>query len=211
MPQPTISDADMDAAIGATPLSDNDLRERSQALSDAQDLWEKAAYLSIEKIPCRECGGSGRVSGGTFGDMCVACEGTRVEEAPDAEEFPMPPFASMRAAITEYGNALADRDLPEGHVAKKHLALPAPSTVPDLDAIKAVHAQGKEKVKELRAAQGRSQLGAGRGVDPRSLPEGKPDSGFEGDGNLGDVEDAELDEMEDNAKNPRADGPRGKR
>ncbi len=205
MPQPTITDAEMDAAIGATPLTEDNLRERSQALSDAQDTWEKVAWLSTEKIPCRECGGTGRVGSGSFGDVCVSCMGSRLESAPDAEDFQMPPFVELRAAITAYGNALADRALPDGHRAKKQLALPAPGSVPDLESINALHAQGKVKAKELKQLQ----LGAaGRGVDPRQLSEGKAASGFEGEGDLGDVDDAELDDLEDAAtKVKNTDGP----
>ena len=190
MPQ-EISDADLDAAIGATPLTEGDIQARSQALHDAQDVWEKAQYLAVQKMPCRECGGTGQVSAGSFSDLCLGCEGTRLEVAPDAEPFDMPPFAVMRAAIGAYGDALALRG------SRLERALPAPSTVPDLEAIIALKEQGLAQVQQLRQLAAAPQ---GRGVDPRQLPEAKRKTGFEGDGGLGDVEDAEIDRMVDDAE-----------
>ena len=200
----TLSAAEIDAAI----LTDEDLRQRSQKLDEAQERWENLVYLSTEKIPCPECGGSGRVGSGSFGDTCVACMGSRVQESPDSDGpgFEIPPFAQLRAQITEYGNALADRELPAGHLGKRNLALPAASTVPTLEAITQLDTDARAKTRALKQLTAAAEHG--RGVDPRQLPEGRIDRNISDEADLGDIDDAELDDMEENATNPN---PRGRK
>lgn len=230
------SDADKEAI--ADMLTDDDLRDRSQALHEAQEKWEKLAYVTVKKIPCRECGGAGSVASGGFGDICVACMGTRLEEAPDAEDFEMPDFGKMRLAISAYGNALADLALPDpealhklrrklrdehdrghhagmvgersgrctfvedgqrcpfgekiggpqvGQAVRRGLALPPTSSVPTMEAIRAIDEQAKAQLKQLGGAPGV--------VPPAQLPAPKKAKGLTGEGDLGEYEDQELDEM----------------
>ena len=174
-------------------ITEGDLAQRSQALDDAQAHWETVAYLSQPRVPCPECGGRGVVTAGVFGDVeCVRCQGQRVIEHPGAEPFAMPPFAQLRAAISDYGNALADRALPEyladgrKHPGKRHLALPPASSVPSLASINEIYAQGVAKAKALQAAPGI--------VDGKLLGERKRRS--DDDEGAGDFDDDELDKQE---------------
>jgi hypothetical protein len=194
------TDSDIDA-ICAT-LTDDDLRCRAQALHEAQETWEELSFLATPKIPCRECGGSGQVHGGSFGDICVGCMGERMVAAPGAPAFHMPDFSGMRRAITAYGDALADRALPTGHKGKRYLALPAASTVPTVAQIDQLQRDGLAQCRQLTA-------GTAPGVfDPKQLPAPAPARGMAGEGDLGEYEDAELADMED-AANDRT--PRGRR
>jgi len=189
-----LTDAEMDAVLG--DLTDADLRDRSQALHEAQERWEKLAYVAVAKIPCPECGGAGSVGGGSFGDICVGCMGARVVTAPDAEDFEMPDFGGMRRAISAYGDALADRALPEGTVVggprhgqtiRRGLALPPASTVPTVEAIRAIEEQAKAQLKQLKGTPGV--------VPPAQLAAAKKAKGLTGEGGLDEYEDNELDEM----------------
>lgn len=200
--QDQITDSEIDGVVDQM-LSEEDIRQRLAALEAAQTRWERLAHLETPKIACDECGGAGAIGG----EICVGCMGKRVVDAPDAEPFECPDFAAIRKQITDYAAVLDDRALPDGHRIKKNLALPPASTVPDLAAIKAIDDQAKARMSQLR------QLGAGdgpRGVDQRQLPEPKRPTGMMGDGDLGDIEDAELDELEDaaEAKNPHSRGRR---
>ena len=131
-------------------LSDNDLRERAELLNEAQQLYEDLAYISVPKIPCPECSGAGQIYGGSLGSMCPRCLGQRVVDRPGGESLELPNFASIRARITAYGNALADLALPDGHKMKGRLGLPAASSVPTLEEIQTIFDEGKDKAKELQ-------------------------------------------------------------
>ena len=179
-----ISNADLDA-IAAT-LTDEDIRVRSQALSDAQDDWEAVAAYANPQMPCPECGGAGSVAGGSFSDLCIRCEGKRTIDMPGSPDFVMPPFAELRKAIGAYGDALADKALPDGHRAKRQLALPPASTVPKLDDISNLRTQAAERSRELR----------GNVVDPKLLAEAAKRDGLTSERGLDDYDDAELAEME---------------
>lgn len=182
------TDAERDAIVA--DLTEEDLRQRSQALHDTQEIYEELHYLSVQKMPCPECSGAGSIIGGSLSDLCPTCLGRRVIEQPGATHVEMPPFAELRAAITTYGNALADRELPEGHKGKRHLALPAPATVPSLEQIQKLNELGLQKVRQLS--------GEAPGVVPkRLLSKAKKAKGMQGDGDLGDHTDRELDEIED--------------
>ncbi|HZJ65924.1 MAG TPA: hypothetical protein VFD36_20595 [Kofleriaceae bacterium] len=189
----TISDAELEGAVNQM-LSDEDIRQRLQALEDAQNRWDRLRFAAVPKQPCDECGGRGMVGR----EVCVGCMGKRVVDAPDAEDFECPDFAAIRGQITAYAAALDDRALPDGHRIKKNLALPPASSVPDMASIKALDDQAKARMSQLR------QIGAGAGPDVKALPDAEPPTGFEGDGDLGDVPDAEIDELVDDAeaKNP---------
>lgn len=179
------TDAERDSIVDE--LTEDDLRARSQALSDAQETWEELSYMTARKIPCPECSGAGAVSSGSLGDICPRCMGRRMLDQPGEVGVEMPPFAALRGAITAYGNAIADRELPTGHIAKKQLALPAPATVPTLEQIEQLKTQAAAKVRELGS-------GAPGVVDAPQLPapKKKRDDGVLGD----DAEDAEFDDHE---------------
>lgn len=189
-----IDDQDTTAADEAFAcLTEADIRERSQELHETQELWEEYAYIANPKMPCPECGGRGAVSGGSLGDICVRCEGARVLEQPGRQTVNMPPFAALRGAITAYGNALADRALPEGHLVKRGLALPPASTVPTLEDIRKLRTEAENGCKQLSGTPGlegiRELPAAREPVEDNDLTANE-DS---------DIEDAELDELEDQA------------
>lgn len=174
-------------------LTDEDIRARSQALDDAQETWEEVTYLHNPKMPCPECSGAGSIAGGSLGDICVRCMGMRVIDQPGTEPLTMPPFAELRAAITAYGNALADRALPAGHRGKRNLALPAASTVPAVEQLQQLRKDGVAKVRELAA-------GKPPGLVPgHLLAEPERPKGLAGEGDLGEYTDAEFTQMEDEA------------
>jgi hypothetical protein len=164
-------------------LTAGDITDRSQLLDDTQTLYEDLAYLANPKMPCRECGGSGQVDGGIFSSVCPMCEGARVRDVPGSDPFPMPDFATMRKAIGGYGDALALGE-----------ATPDANTVPTLAEIQALYDAGKAQAKQLTA--GGSAPGA---YDPKLLKAPKKPSGMMSDGDLGDIPDAELAELEKDA------------
>jgi hypothetical protein len=185
-----IDDQDTTAADAAfASLTEEDLRVRSQELHDTQELWEELAYVKNEKIPCPECSGRGAVSAGSLGDICVRCEGRRVIDRPGSQPLEMPPFRELRAAITAYGNALADAALPEGHIAKRNLALPAASTVPTVDAITALRDDARKQIATV------SHREALRLKDARAPREDNDLTANEDS----EISDAEIDELEKHA------------
>lgn len=167
-------------------LTEEDLRKRSVALDQAQEMFEELACLANPKIPCPECGGSGSVSGGSFGDTCVRCFGARVLDEPGSAPFEMPPFAALRNSITEYGNALADQALPPGHHNRRFLALPPAGSVVTMDAIDGLKADALTKREALKAGF----------VDPKLLGDKPKPNPLGSDADLGDFDEAELAEME---------------
>lgn len=177
------SDADI-----ANILTEEDLRARSHALNEAQETWEEVAYLANPKMPCPECSGAGAVPGGSLGDICVRCMGARVIEQPGRQSVNQPPFAELRAAITEYATALADRRLPAGHRAKQHLALPAAETVPSLEDLRTLTKVAIDTARQLQGAPGV--------VDDKLLAAPQKAKGLAGEGDLNEYTDAELDGME---------------
>lgn len=168
----------------ADAISEEEIRKRSEALHDAQELWERAALRAIPKMPCPECTGRGAVIGGSLGDHCATCNGKRVvdDDASDIE-FPMPDFKALRDPLTAYGDALIHRR--HGRA----MALPPAESVPTLDQISALRAQGKEMHRQLAA-----------GAPPKlpALPSGDLDrSGLETEGGVEDTaSDAEIDAIE---------------
>lgn len=194
------TDSQFSADDIANILTEDDLRKRSQALDEAQTTYEKIAYISVPKMPCPECGGQGSVDGGSLSGICLGCEGARVVDRPDAEPFVMPPFKELRAAISAYGDALADRGIPaqladgRAHPGKRHLALPAASSVPSLESLQAIKTDGLARAKQLR--EGTADLDR----ELKRLPAPKPAKGLRGEGDLGEYEDAELADMEDVAE-----------
>jgi hypothetical protein len=181
------SDKDQEDIVAS--LTEDDLRARSEALDKAQTMYEEYAWVATPKVPCPECGGAGSVIGGSLGDFCPTCGGSRVIESPGGHRIQMPPFAALRGAITQYGNALADRALPAGHRAKRGLALPPAGSVPTVEQLDALTDEALSQVKRLE--------GATPGiVEPKRLAQAKRAKGLVGEGELDEYTDAELDEME---------------
>jgi hypothetical protein len=178
----------MKNSMAGAELSNNDLRERAELLNEAQQLYEDLAYISVPKIPCPECSGAGQIYGGSLGNLCPRCLGQRVVDRPGYEVLALPDFAGIRARITAYGDALADRALPAGHRAKKQLTLPAASSVPTLEEIQAIYDKGQDKAKELRDKEVEIE---GELAEPE-----KPKGLLSESGDLDDYGDEELDEME---------------
>lgn len=173
-------------ATDEVELSDEDIRQISSALDDAQTRWERVGYLSAQKMPCPECGGAGQIAGGSLGDICPGCLGARVIDHPAAEQLVLPPFASMRAALSAYANARLDRALPDGHRGKKGLALPPRSTVPTLEEIQNLGAEALEKAKALPP------------VTMPALAEPERKRGMLGDGGIaGNWSEDDLDQFDD--------------
>jgi hypothetical protein len=150
-------------------------------LEEGQEIWERYAYLAVPKMPCPECGGTGSVAGGSLGSACVRCNGARTLDHPGAEAPEIPDFSGMRTALSNYSIALADHALPDGHRAKKHLALPPASTLPRPEAIQKARDAIKKASKQLA------------GAPPMALPAPQQESrGSLGDGDA-DFSDADLD------------------
>jgi hypothetical protein len=160
-------------------LTDEDLDQIAGDLEDANQLWEKVAYLSSPKMPCPECGGSGQVFGGSLGDVCPGCMGMRVLDHPGADLMDIPDFAGMRLALGAYCDAKRDGR-----------ALPPASTVPTREQIAELAKQAKAKAETLPSAPLPAGIAAGQLAEPKKA------TGMLGDGNLGDVSDDELDEIE---------------
>jgi len=81
----------------------DDIGNRLRALDDAQRVWEKVTYLTSAKMPCPECGGSGRFDAGSLGGTCCPeCFGARVIDHPAAggPHPDMPRFPEMRVQLT---------------------------------------------------------------------------------------------------------------
>lgn len=202
--QPPAISAEFTNAEIQDAISEEEIRKRAENLDAAQSLWERARDRAIAKIPCPECTGNGQVYGGALGDHCPTCHGTRVV-ADDLAEVPfeMPPFAELRAGLTKYGDALTwiRHGLPSGLTApgadpaaverfrREKMTLPPASTVPTADAIEALTATGKAKLKEITAAA----------PPAPALPAPAPKAarhGFQGEGGIENTAgDAEVDEL----------------
>lgn len=130
-------------------VTDVDLDAIGAAIEEADDLWQKYAYLSVPKMACPECGGAGSIGGGSLGSLCPGCLGARVVDHPGAEAPAIPDFSPMRRALRNYTIAMADRALPDGHRAKRGLALPPASTLPRPEAIRDLAKRIKQESKQL--------------------------------------------------------------
>lgn len=174
-------------------ISNEDIRQLSEALNDAQESWEETAYLANPKMPCPECGGSGSVGGGIFDSTCVRCMGERVLDVPGSTPPEgMPDFKKLRASISAYGDALALASHPNAELRRQ---LPAATTLPTLDQLRELKQRAISTARQLTA--GGIAPGA---YDPKLLKAPKKKKGMEGDGDLGEYSDAELAEFEDQDK-----------
>lgn len=186
---PAITDAGETSAFTveeiAGALAEEEIRRRAEALDEAQGVWERAAHRARPKLPCPECTGNGQVFGGSLGDHCPSCHGTRVIDDDSVEvDFAMPDFKALRDPITAYGDALIARRYGQ------RVALPPASSVPELGTIEALRAQGRTQHKLL----------AGTAPAPAALPAAAASvrrGGFETDEGIeGTASDAELDVIE---------------
>lgn len=95
-------------------MTDED--RRRQALEEAQEIWEEVSYIGTEKMACPECAGAGAISGGSLGNICPRCFGSRVVAHPGYEQIPQPPWAELKknlpsmeriASLKQQGRRLA--------------------------------------------------------------------------------------------------------
>lgn len=88
-----------------TPYADASaaILSRLRAVEFAEEVWQQAAYLAVEKMPCRECGGSGVIDGGSLGNICPECLGSRAEALAGQAPPPAPPPAlrAMRSQLID--------------------------------------------------------------------------------------------------------------
>jgi hypothetical protein len=156
----------------------DEIRQRAQALDDAQSVWEQVRDQAMPKLLCPQCSGRGTIHAGSLGEHCDRCNGTRVvQDLTKPFDFAMPDFAALRAPISAYGDA---------HALRAHgvrAALPAKSTVPDLATIHALTSAAQKRALELGPAQ-MPEL-------PKALPPKREDGGIEDT-----ATDAELVEYE---------------
>lgn len=174
-------------------LSDGELREISKSLNDYQDTYEKVVFLETPKMPCLECGGKGSAYGGVLGDYCAGCDNTGYVTQPGVEVPDGPDFIGMRAQLSAYGDALADRALPAHatchacqrgkdangdicsqcngtlrvpHPGKRGLALPPAQAIRDIGAQAAAAMDDiRERMERARLSEGKKTLQI-EGVSP---------------------------------------------
>lgn len=180
---PLAPDSAFTEAEIADAISEEEIRQRTEELNNAQDVWEQAADRAQPKVLCPDCSGRGEVSGGSLGNACPRCHGKRVIDDPgeDPVDIDMPDFATPRAALAAYGDALVWRR--HG----KQVALPPASTLPSREEIKDLRQRGRAAVKLLTA----------NGPKLPELPASAParDDADEG-GMHNTASDAELDAIE---------------
>lgn len=139
-------------------FTEDEIRQRSAALEDAQSTWEQVRNQAMPKILCPQCNGNGRVTGGSLGEFCDACNGSRVvQDRTKPFDFAMPDFAELRGPIARYADAHALR----AHGVRAEL--PDKSTVASLETIHALTAAAQQRALELGPAQ--------MPPLPRSLPD----------------------------------------
>ncbi len=169
----------------ADAIAEDEIQRRAEALSAAQGVWEQAAWRAHPKIPCPECTGNGQVVGGSLGDHCPSCNGTRMVDDQSVDvDFQMPDFKALRDPLNAYGDALIHRRY------GKPMALPPASTVPTMAQIAELRASGQQRYQALAA-------GAGPALP--QLPPAKPlkRTGLENEGGIDQAaDDDELDAIE---------------
>lgn len=179
-------------------LTEEEIQRRAQALDEAQESWEQAKYRATPKIACPECTGRGTVIGGSLGDHCPSCNGTRLIDDPGAPDldFESPDFRTPKAALAAYGDALIWRR------AGRQLALPPVAGLPTMAEI--------EKLRQGARAVHR-QISAGGAPKLPELPSGDPHrDGLNRDGGIEDTaSNQEIDALE--AEIVEESRPRGRR
>lgn len=165
--------------------------ELARELDETQTLYEKLAYLGSPKMPCPECGGAGSVYGGSLGDICPMCHGSRLVDHPAAEAIALPDFAGMRAAL----GAVRDDD---------DRVLPGPHRVPSLEGLRALRKKGKEFAKQFGPQPQMPELAE---PNPKARTRGSLGPGHLdiSDEDLDDVLEAEKDDGGDTRERPGGD------
>lgn len=208
---------DEEAADVIDELSDDDIRERSQALHEAQEEFEEMTFMHAAQhgMPCDECAGAGAVASGSLGNVCPKCMGRRVIARPGYQPPPAPPFRQLRAGIGVYADALEARKLaaaptcetcrgsgqtntPNGPTACASCGgqgvgpsreMPALPPASSVPTMKEIQAI-RDKTREMVKAIGPAH------PDTKRLADYEEPRGLAGDGELGDFTDAELDDIE---------------
>ncbi len=154
-------------------LSAEEVRQRSAALEEAQSTWEQVRAQAMPTILCPQCNGNGRVTGGSLGEFCDRCNGSRtVQDLTKPFDFAMPDFASLRGPIATYADA---------HALRAHgvrAALPAKSSVATIEEIEELITKARTRARELGPGQAPPL--------PRSLPAAQA-------GDPGGIEDTATD------------------
>ena len=181
------------------PPTDDELDAAAKAIAAAEEEWANLAFLATPKMPCPECGGTGRIYAGSLGETCPGCGGARAVDMPQADGFDGPDFASLRRAIGAYTVAQKDAELPAGHIAKKFLALPAPATIVRASAVTELIKIAKTRALSLPS---RPDLQL---PEARKTPRGALGAGEYSDADLDAMEDEtytddDLDALEDKAR-----------
>mgnify|MGYP001564626436 CR=1 FL=1 len=141
-PPPAI---DFTEAEIADAITADEARRRSEALHNAQEIWEDYALRATPHVPCPSCTGAGKLVSGSLGEICPTCEGKRVVPDLAADPIEIPDFAALRAPLTRYADALAFRAV------GKMAALPPASTVPSMQDIEALRTRGRTQLRALTA------------------------------------------------------------
>lgn len=90
---------DVEIIINTPPVNNPDLDFLFVETDKVQGEVEKLIGLGTEMMDCPECGGKGDISGGSLGNMCVACDGSGTVTAPFAEKFDIPDMAAFRREL----------------------------------------------------------------------------------------------------------------
>lgn len=150
---------------------------RLRVVEAAEEMWQQATYLAVEKMPCRECGGSGVIDGGSLGSICPECLGSRAEALAGQAPPPPPALRSMRAQLLD-----AHKQVFNWHLAPQG-EMPTPA-LPPWSAIEEV-LEGAAKAAPKLGDGWRKLLPPPRIVENSSLDDLEPDLD-------GDSEDAKV-------------------
>lgn len=100
------------------PMTEQEEQELAAALDEAEDVAYKLEYLTTQKMPCPECGGSGSMGAGSLGNIpCLGCNGARFVDHPSSHGAPAHPAVARirewRATFRNYVFLLDEYRNPE--------------------------------------------------------------------------------------------------
>lgn len=122
----------------------DDLDDRLRELERAQTAWERLSYLQTLKMPCPACGGAGSLYGGSLGNTCPECLGTRMVEHPAAQEIEVPAdFFAVRRLLNAAAKA-RDQRLGLRAPGEDRAMMPDLSSLPSLQEIRDFTEQGRQ-------------------------------------------------------------------
>lgn len=127
-------------------ITEQDLDEIAEAVEEADDLHQRYMFLSVQKIPCPECGGQGNVYGGSLGNACPTCCGARMVDHPGSVQPQLPGFAKERAALGAYVRAQRNQGT------KREVPLPLASSLPRPESIRMRTTEIREISRRLGSA-----------------------------------------------------------